>query len=251
MAASVLTVAQTPAQKEMEKDLRRESVLSFSSHYYDVHRNEDSLFLHNHLFAEKLRKYLAGDASTLAYVFPQLTDSNDLQHADSKDGLFRIYSWDKRSGGTTHFFENIYQYKADGKVYVQPLTLAEDDPSGIYSDVLTVKTAANTYYIAMQTGIYSSKDFGKRLRAFAIEHHVLNDSVKLFKGYRGFVNLVDIGSGLFPNDDDRGPEMGITLAYDPLKRLIFIPEIIKNDKIIHNYRLYRFTGVYFERVYPE
>jgi hypothetical protein len=240
-------LAQTAGQKAMEKDLRRESALTLSY----VYSNSDSLSRHSSLFTEKLNSYLAGDPSTLGYGFPLLTDSNDCWIAGSKDGLFRIYSRDTHTGGTMHFFENIYQYKVNGNVYVKPLQLEEGDPSGIYSDMLSIKTAARTYYIALQTGIYSTKDVGKRIRAYAIENNALNDSVKLFKGYKGLVNLVDIGSELFKDDDWRRLDGNIKIVYDPVKKLISIPQITIDDKVIVNYPLYRFTGAYFERVYPK
>ena len=71
---------------------------------------EDSLSTANDNFEKLLLKYTSTNAQTLYFKFKSLVDSG-LIIAASEDSLFRIYSWDTETGGTMHFFRNVYQYK--------------------------------------------------------------------------------------------------------------------------------------------
>ena len=96
--------AQTP--KAIEDDLYK----SFAKIDYKSEDNTKA----NDVFGKKLKLY----AEKYPFTIDQKFESLKKEHLDistSSDGLFRIYSWDTWNGGTTHYFESVFQYKSGGK----------------------------------------------------------------------------------------------------------------------------------------
>ena len=62
-------------------------------------------------------KWLFEDTCTFHYDFPYITDSTEIVNiAASDDGNVRIYSWDTQLGGTMVCWDNVIQYRSNGKV---------------------------------------------------------------------------------------------------------------------------------------
>src|SRR6516164_7870976 len=74
------------------------------------YKNAGSLTKSNEEFEKLLLKVTSSNPETILYDFKDLT-SCGLTIATSDDSLFRIYSWDTRSGGTMHYFENVFQFR--------------------------------------------------------------------------------------------------------------------------------------------
>ena len=57
------------------------------------------------------------DTCTFYYDFPYLTDSTGIVNiATSDDGNIRIYSWDTQLGGPMIRWDNVIQYRSNGKL---------------------------------------------------------------------------------------------------------------------------------------
>ena len=62
-------------------------------------------------------KWLFKDTCTFHYNFPIATDSTDIVNiAESDDGNVRIYSWDTQLGGTMVCWDNVIQFRSNGKL---------------------------------------------------------------------------------------------------------------------------------------
>lgn len=70
----------------------------------------DSLEAANTMFEKLLLKFTNLNSKTISYNFKNLIDSG-LIITTSEDGLFRIYTWNTRTGGTMRFYKTIFQYR--------------------------------------------------------------------------------------------------------------------------------------------
>jgi hypothetical protein len=101
------TIASGQSLKRIEQDLMpplSRIATVFNGAYYD------SLNKDNQTFEKMLKKYLSTLPSTMTYPFSKLM-KNGLSIATSNDNKFRIYSWDKHTGGHSrlcldHLFAN-------------------------------------------------------------------------------------------------------------------------------------------------
>lgn len=244
MAATINSFAQHLTLKDVEKDLLINSSRLFSLYQND---NYDSLEIQSKLLTNKMINYIGKYPSTLSYPFKSLIDSNACEIATSADGLFRIYSWDTWTGGTMHFFNNIYQFKSGGKVYSKPFDLEEGDASGFYSEIFTVKANNKTFYLGISNAIFSTGDAGQSIKVFTIENNSVNDTVKLFKTKKEFLNEIDVEFNFFSVADR--PERPVKLIkYDPDKKIVYIPVVEDGGKVTDRFILYQFNGNYFEHV---
>jgi hypothetical protein len=202
----------------------------------------------NDRFAKKLYNYTANDTITITYPFVALKRAHvDVNTSD--DGLFRIYSWDTWTGGTAHSFESVFQYLDGNKTYaILDTPKEEGDVRPWYNKLYTLKTAANTYYLALNTSIGSTKDLGGSIQIFDIENGKLNDSVKLIKTKTGLHSNLGFYCDFSKSAGKLTPETYPSIKYDPATQTIYFPLILENGAATTKFILYRFTGQYFERV---
>ena len=67
--------------------------------------------------SDDFSKLLMEDTCTFYYDFPYLTDSTGIVNiATSDDGNIRIYSWDTQLGGTMIRWDNVIQYRSNGRL---------------------------------------------------------------------------------------------------------------------------------------
>ncbi len=227
---------------EKEQELIRIDEKMMELYYGDP----DSMLYYSNLFSSKLEELLS-DEKTLSYAFNALTKANSCRVNTSKDGLFRIYSWDSNLGGTMRAFNVVYQYQNGKIVKTQRYhSEMEGDPAWYCSDLFTLKTKKNTVYLAITNGIYSSKDIGQSIRAFKLTEKGLNDSIPLFKTKEGIKNSLDAYYD-FSSVIDR-PERPVSIIrYDVKKKQITLACVSDEEKVLPNcYTIYQFNGTHFE-----
>jgi len=74
-----------------------------------------------------------------------------------------------------HDFENIFQFKSDDKIYSKvnydTVTLGEGGYTPFYSQIFKLKANNKTYYLAVNNGIFSTKDASQSIKALTIENN--------------------------------------------------------------------------------
>lgn len=207
----------------------------------------DSLNYYSELFTTRFTAFIKKNPATLGYKFRSLIDSNVCSIVTSSDGHLRIYSWDTWLGGTMKDFNNIFQFKSGDKIHTTNLNNDEDDYGSYFTDISTLKTNGQTYYLTVSGGSESTKYAYKTIRVYIISNDTLNDNVKLIKTKSGFQNSISFEYDFFSVVDR--PERPIRLIrYDADKKTIYIPVVLENGKVTDRYILYQFNGKYFENL---
>lgn len=206
---------------------------------------------YNSALKADLLKY-AKQKAVLRYAFPAL--SKKMYITTSRDGKFRIYSWDSQAGGTMRDFENIFQFAgSDGKVHsYERARTQEGDYGSFFHQVFQVATPDGVVYLANSTFIASTSLVSQALSAYRIEGGKLNTNVKIIKTQSGLKNSVSFQYDFFTVVDHK--ERPITLFhYDETKRSFRFPIVIQDKKtpqgrVTNRFITYRFDGKYFVRV---
>lgn len=181
---------------------------------------------------------------SLHYDFKSLKKAG-LFIATSSDGRFRIYSWDTETGGSMHFFLNVYQWS--GNQHVQAKAVDADaanpgDPGVFCTPIYTM----GAYYLVVNNAILSGKDVAESIQAFTIDKEKLNDSVHLFKTQTGLKNQIGFDYDFFSVVDH--PERPLILTrYDSSTKTVYIPVVLPKGKVTNRWITYRWTGQYFEK----
>jgi len=244
---SVNCCGQTP--KSVEADLLK----SFKKIDYWFEKEQqapmgafDSLKKANDVFGKKLKYCTSKYPFTLHQTFG-LLKKEYLGVLSSSDGLFRIYSWDRLTGGTMHFFENVIQYKFQSKtnsILNVDTSGGEGDYIYDYSNVYTLKVDDKTYYLAIYNGVFSTRVMEKGVQVFSIENGKLNNNAKLIKTTSGLHGRLSYEYDLGPIIDE---SIDDDVHYEPALKTISIP-LIDGDKVTKGRIKYKFTGKYFEKV---
>lgn len=238
-------IAQTKNATELENDLMHEylKLEAYSDTNYYFIPVEDSIF------RTKFFNNIQKNPSTLNYPFKKL--NNKLYVVTSDDSLFRIYSWDTWSGGTMHFFNNIFQFKSGKNVYTKLLFDSTGDEGGdplsFYSDIFRLQVGQKIYYLCINNGMYSTKDVSESIKIFSIENDNLNDTVRLIKTNSGLQNEINVEYD-FLSVVDRPERPLRVIKYDPSKKIIYIPIVEDDGKVTNRFIKYQFNGKYFERI---
>ncbi|TFF36914.1 hypothetical protein [Mucilaginibacter psychrotolerans] len=204
----------------------------------------DSLEKANDNLGNLIKTYAIKYPSTITAPFKSLPAG--LTVSTAADGLFRIYSWDRLTGGTMHFFANVFQYKIGDKTYAlldQPLGEGVNGP--FYHKLFTLKAENKTYYLAVFLVIGSSRDHLRGLQVFSIENGKLNANTKLIKTKSGLHNFLSYEYDV-PDDVDR--DVDVSIHYDNVTQTIKFPLIASDGKFTTKFITYKFNGQYFEKV---
>jgi hypothetical protein len=237
--------AQTP--KNVEADLLKtfKKITYWSDYKGDASVNTtDSLYKANGTFGKMLKGFTEKYPFTIHEPFDSLRKER-LDIATAADSLFRIYSWDMLSGGTMHFFANVFQYKVGNKTYAlldQPLGEGDNSPS--YHKLFLLKAGNKTYYLAVFVWVGSTKDFSRGIQVFAIENGKLNSDVKLIKTKSGLHNTLSYEYDIAVSDSN----IDTDIHYDGLTQTIKFPLVTGNGKVTNKLITYKFNGKYFEKV---
>ena len=242
LALIVSACKQGTTEKQIEADLV-ESYKSILDRF--ELENWEGLDVENKAFKEKLLDYASNYPATLTYEFDSL--KKVFYIASSDDGLFRIYSWDTRQGGTMCDFENVFQFKSGNKVYAQAAEVGESIINPFCSEIFTLNANGKTYYLAVNNHILSSKDLCQSIKAFTVENSSLNETVELFKTETELLNEINICFDFFSVADR--PERPFRLIkYDPDEKIVYVPVVLNSGKVTDRFTLYQFDGEYFQYI---
>lgn len=213
----------------------------------------DSIEEYDSLFRQKMLYFMSHYPETLTYPFDSLQHNNDISIVTSKDGLFRIYSWDRYDGGTMHSFDNLFQYKSGGKVYAK---LSADtgtdqnyDAGVSYKELYKLKAGNNKkVYLALGAGIGSTAISTTRIKIFSIEGKFLNDTLKLIRTRDlNLINSIDIGLNVMLNYPDTDYAIPNGVKYFPKEEMLSVPIVNEwNDSVTVHSNIYQFNGKYFK-----
>lgn len=131
-------------------------------------RNDSLLAISSKQFTDSLTYLIKNNNSTLNYPFEKLQKENALKMATSADKKLRVYSWDNNSGGTMRFFNQMYQFNANGNITVNE-SLASNDSQAYFSKIYTVQNRNNeSIYLVISNSILSSKYSVQHINAYKI-----------------------------------------------------------------------------------
>lgn len=240
--------AQTPAAIETEllaylKTMGENG--SYSGAYDEAKLNRASVAL-----KQKLLKY-ATRADVLKYYFPKLRE--EMFVATSKDGKFRIYSWDLESGGTMHKHDAITQYVGRSGKVIAWTDVEFEGAQAFYVDVFQLNTASGPIYMLVWTAWVSSSFQGQGLNTARIVGDKLNVHAKAIRAPGGLTDQIGFFYD-FLSVVDR-PERPIRLfTFNEARREFSYPVVDVEDKEMPGGRVtnklitYRFNGTYFVKV---
>lgn len=235
------------AQEMTMEDREQELVDIYQKLSASRYGESDSLTYYNNQFSKKLVYLIDRSYNTINYPFKILTEEHICTITTSKDGQFRIYSWDTQTGGTMRFFNAIYQYKRWDQVFTNWCNMEEGDPGAFYSEIFTLKVKKKTYYLGIANGIYSTKDVSQSIQAFELTNTGVNDSIQLMKTDDGMQNSLDLSYDFF-SVVDRPERPVAVIRYDEKKKIISVSMTNEKGEIVPGNKSYRFNGRYFEEV---
>ena len=247
--ASLNIFAQSPRAIEADllKSLKRidDAYQKADNDTTDNDRLADKITTTNDAFAAKLLDYTAKYPSTISYPFLSLKKEH-LNISTSADGLFRIYSWDTETGGTMHFFENVFQYKQETKtlaVLDTPKTEGDNRPN--YNKLYTFNANNKTYYLAAYLTIGSTKDVGNGIQIFSVESGKLNQDAKIIKTQSGMHSELRCDYNFFYVVNWK---VRPSVYFNAATKSIYVPLVDGNGRVTRKFIVYKFTGKYFEKV---
>lgn len=220
----------------------------WSSEGRSLESSSDSLYAANTKFEKLLLKYTSSNPQTLSHHFNSLR-KNRLTIATSEDGKFRIYSWDTWTGGTMHFFKNVYQYKTGDQVHSKTIAPdAEGDPKSFYYQINDIVSQNKKYYLTQSTSIFSTGLSAHYVKIFSIEDGQLNDAAQLIKTQTGIRNQLQYEVDLTASANRNNEIRNYNIEYDKKNKIISIPLILDDYKITSKKIRYQFKGKYFEKI---
>lgn len=210
--------------------------------------SSDSLYTANIKFEKLLLQYTSSNPQTLHYHFKSL-EKNGLFITTSEDGKFRIYSWDTWTGGTMHFFKNVFQYESNKKLYSKIIeNTSEGDPRSYYHQINDVISENKKYYLTQSKAILSSGLSYHSIQIFSIDDGKLNDKAQLIKTQSGIKNQLGYEIDLTASSNRDNDIKNYNIQYDPKNKIISIPLIQEDSKITAKKIRYQFKGKYFEKI---
>jgi hypothetical protein len=202
----------------------------------------DSLELYSIKFEKALIATLTKNTETLNYSFKSLKYNKYCNINTSKDGNFRIYSWDTWTGGSMHFFKSIYQWKNGSKVYLKSQNLEENDAGSYCSNIFTTNFDSKKVYLVISNSIYSNKECSQSISSFQIQNNLLIDSLKIFKSENEISNRIDINYDFLSvvNRPERPVEL---IKFDEKMNTVLVNELNDIGEVLDKIRIYRLEEV--------
>lgn len=231
-------------EKELNNSLRRMEEFAYLSQRTDE-TAYDSLLMENVILEEKLIKYATQNPEMLNYEFPMLK-SEYFYVATSTDRKFRIFSWDMRTGGNMHFFDNVFVYEDNKKIYASSPTLPEGSPGGYYSDIYLVKDARNSFYLGYLHQIFSSRDQYQAFQIIDFDKDSLQQNISKFFTKTGFSSSLGFPFNFFTVGDKKERPLRL-ITYNAAQKIISIPVVSENGDVGKKRISYQFNGTYFTR----
>jgi hypothetical protein len=205
----------------------------------------DSSEFYSDQFGREFTNFIRSNPASLKHSFKKMIDKNYCHIETSSDGNFRIYSWDTWTGGTMHFYNVIFQWNANGKVFNKAIEYMEGDGGTFYSKVYTVQVNHRTFYLPIANSILSTKDCAQSISVYTIEGNQLIDTLPLFKTKKKVLNSIVVEYDFFSVADK--PERPLELiSYDDKLNIIYIPVVNDQMQVTNRNILYQLKGDYFE-----
>lgn len=199
----------------------------------------DSVLYMNKLLVNYLQD--AGKNPELLRGNFKATEEDEVKVATSDDGKVRVYSWDTETGDEEqHIYNVVVLYDAGGvkaKVLKDISTGSKEDPGAVYPEIYTVN-GSRKYYLLVYSGILSSKDARKGIRAFTIENNELEDA-NIFPAANGMTNKIEYTYDYYSNYDYKTmkEKQVVNLKKDKLS----IP-VVEAGKTNGKWNVYKFEG---------
>lgn len=206
----------------------------------------DSLAKVNDDFARKLTAVGNKYQASISWPFASLKKAG-LTILTSDDNLLRIYSWDTQTGGTEHFFENVFQYRSGSNTaaYIDKPNGGGDDNAGSwYKKIYSLKSPKGTYYMATYLDIESTKDMNEGVQIISIVNGKLNSDTKIIKTQSGLHSQLSYEYD-FSSIIDIPYEKRPTITFDSKTQTIHLPLVNSKGMITKGEILYKFDGQYF------
>jgi hypothetical protein len=239
------TISKSFAQNSKISELEKILIKQYSQLKSSKYSHSDSLEFYSDLFSKTFENTIKNNPNTLNYEFRNLVNERNCTIITSKDMNFRVYSWNLLTGGTMHFYKILYQYRANNQIFSIIPEYDEMDPGEFCSEIFTVKIRNRTYYLLVTNGIYTSQDASQSVSAFTIKNKKMIDSVKLFKSKKDTLHEIIVTFN-FLSVVDR-PERPLKLiTYDEERKILSIPVVDKDGRVIKKSSLYQLRGDYFE-----
>lgn len=214
------------------------------------HKNfYDSLSSANTKFENLLVRYTSSYPETLHHDFKSLKKTGFMM-ATSEDGRFRVYSWNSWTGGSMHFFKNVYQYETpDKKTHSKAAeSLSEGDPGFYYYQIDDIISENKKYYLTQSKAILSSGLSYHNIKVFSIDNGQLNDSAQLIRTQSGIKNQLGYEVDLTASANRQYEGRDYEIEYDKKNKIISIPLIQADSKVTTKKIRYQFKGKYFEKI---
>jgi hypothetical protein len=209
----------------------------------------DSVIHENSILKEKLLRYSMSSPQMLTYDFPQLSNLG-FYKATSPDHTFCIFSWDKQTGGTMHFFENIAVYEQYGKRYTKLFEKEEGTPGGFYTDIFQLTDELNTFYIAHEHRILSNSDCYQAVHTFDFEKDQFDDNFKKIKTKSGLTNTLGFSYNFFSVVDRKERPVKL-ISFNNKLNTITIPVVTSEGQVTAKQIVYQYDGDYFVKLTPK
>lgn len=159
-------------------------------------RNDSLLAISSKQFTDSLAYLIKNNNNTFNYPFEKLQKENALKMATSADKKLRVYSWDNNSGGTMRFFNQMYQFNANGNITVNE-SLASNDAQAYFSKIYTVQNKNNeSIYLVISNSILSSKYSVQYINAYKIGSENLQ-SAAVFKTKTNTLDKISVEYDFF------------------------------------------------------
>jgi hypothetical protein len=236
-----LTQSRTIASNESRLERLYSKLLAFEI------SNIDSCIYYSELFGKEFTSVISSNSNSLKYPFSLLLKKEYCKIQTSIDSNFRIYSWDTHLGGTMHFYKSVYQWQSNGKVYVKIPTYNDGDAGNYCSKIYSVKIKERLYYLAVTNAIFSNKDAMQSISTYSIEANKLQDTAKVFKTRKQFLNSIDVSFDFYSVLDR--PERPVELIrFDETRKVVLIPVVDENGKVLKKHLVYALKDAYFQYV---
>lgn len=240
--------AQTPAVIEGELLADLADVSKYGS--YGGTSDYDKLAAANNAIDEKLKKY-GNRLDVLKYGFPKL--NGKIYVVTSKDGKFRIYSWDMQSGGTMHDFASVFQFQGkSGKVLTWTDEDEDESAGSFYTQIFQVTSNSGPIYLANSNFIGSTSLHGQSIKTMRINGDALDRDPKLIKTSSGLQNSIGFGYDFF-SVVDRAERPIKLFTFNETRKEFKFPVVIEDEKtpqgrVTNKFITYRFNGTHFVKI---
>ena len=195
-------------------------------------------------FKKDFTNFLSENPNSFDFSFNKLKN-NSFYITTSTDGNFRHYSWDNGQGGSMRFFNEIYQWRVGGKVFVKQVQGSEEGDSGEFSSkIYSINIQNKDYYLVITNSIFSNRDARQSVIAFFINNNQLVQA-PIFKTKTKLLSRIDVDFDFFSVVDR--PERPIELiTFNSKQDTLSIPVVDKDGKVTKRNILYVFNGTVLE-----